>query len=217
MKVVSLNIGQAKAYDWRGGTKSGILKQAVADSLYLDSTGFEGDEQVDLVHHSGADKAALVMPAINYHMFDVEEPFGYLGENLTIEGLDETLVGIGDQLRIGDVVLEVTQPRSPCWKLNALSGRTDLLNRYAQSGHVGFYCRVLQPGKVCAGDAIRHIPDEISPGLAIKRLFLAKYHHQTPEEFALITQAINHPKLSADWRKELQQLLDKLQRRTSND
>lgn len=211
MKVLSVNIGQAQEYDWRDGTQSAIVKSPVA-SANLTELGFEGDVQCDLKHHGGADKAVMLIPAKNYTLFSIHQPFGYLGENLTIDGLDETQVGIGDQLQIGEVILEVSQPRSPCWKLDALTGRKDLLKTYAESGRVGFYCRVLQMGKVSVGDEIRHIPAQKQLGLVIFDLFLAKYHGKSNADIALLNQAIQHPALSAAWRDELTRLLTRLQK-----
>lgn len=211
MKVVSLNVGKILKYDWRGATDSAMHKSAI-ESAYLSALGFEGDEQADLKNHGGVDKAVFLLPIKHYELFGVAEPFGFLGENLSIDGLDETQVCVGDELAIGEVVLEVTQPRSPCWKLDQL-GQTGLLNRYAQSGMVGFYCRVLQAGKVSRGDGIVLKSCQKSPRLLIKALFLARHHHRTAKgapnaaDVALLNEAITHPKLSQAWHTSLRREL----------
>ncbi|BBP44281.1 MOSC domain-containing protein [Thiosulfativibrio zosterae] len=211
MKVLSLNIGQARTYDWRGETASAIHKQSVA-TAELTETGFVGDTQCDLKNHGGLDKAVMVLPAQNYALFNVQDPFGYLGENITLEGLDETQVCVGDRLQIGEVILEVSQPRSPCWKLDALTGRKDLLKIYAESGRVGFYCRVIQTGVIQQNDEIIHFPNQKQSCLVISELFLAKYHSKSGRDIQLLNQAIQHPALSTAWREELQKILTRLQR-----
>lgn len=211
MKVVSLNIGKIQRYDWRGGTDSAMYKSAVV-SAHLTELGFAGDEQSDLKNHGGVDKAVFLLPVQHYQLFGVTKPFGFLGENLSIDGLDETQVSVGDHLLIGEVLLEITQPRSPCWKLDQL-GQDDLLNRYAQSGMVGFYCRVLQTGKVSQGDEIVLKPAQKLPRLLIRTLFLARHNHRTakgtpnPADVALLKQAITHPKLSQAWHTSLRREL----------
>jgi MOSC domain-containing protein YiiM len=125
--------------------------------------------------------------------------------------LDETVVRLGDRLRIGEVLLEVTQPRSPCWKLDELGrekfGLEKFLQRYAASGRVGYYLRVLEPGILQRGMPIEHIPTDC-PAPGIHDLFLAKHHGgRTTEERAIIEQALAHPALSDAWRTALHALL----------
>lgn len=107
----------------------------------------------------------------------------------------------GDRFHLVDVLLEVTQPRSPCWKLDELAkteaGKRHFLQLYANSGHVGYYVRVLTPGTLKAGLAITHQPSE-QPAPTIKTLFLAKHGGgKTPEQRTIIEQALAHPALSS--------------------
>lgn len=207
MEIVSVNIGQKQHYDWRNGTDSAIVKHPVNCPLRLKPIGFVGDEQADLQAHGGADKAVLVIPATNYAFFGIDRSFGFLGENLTLGGADESEIQLGDRLQIGEVLLEVSQPRSPCWKLNEVTGDRRFLGRYAESGHVGFYCRVLQVGHIGSGASVEHIISA-QPSLSIKTLFLAKYRPGTEADWQAIQLAVNHPALSDAWRNELMKMLE---------
>lgn len=207
MKVTSINIGSIQHYPWRNGTESAILKQPVSGVIALNELGFEGDEQGDTKAHGGAEKAVMVIPEGNYARFEIKQPFGYLGENITLFGADESQIALGDQLQIGEALLEVTQPRSPCWKLNALSNDNTLLSRYADSGHVGFYCRVLKMGEILAGQDVFLIPCETQPRILIKALFLAQKNAKTAEDKALLQAALIHPALSLAWQKNIQSIL----------
>lgn len=210
MKLVSLNIGEVEEYKWRGGVKSAIAKHPVEASLMLSEYGLEGDQQADLKVHGGRDKAVLVIPEKNYTFLKVfEHPFGFLGENLTLSEIKESDVYLGDRFYLGDVVLEVTQPRSPCWKLGELTESSRFVKTYSESGRVGFYCRVLQTGKVQQDMDVRH--ESKVDSVSIQSLFLAKFHHQTERDSAVITLALTNPALSEDWRLELERLLKRIQ------
>lgn len=151
---------------------SGIGKRPVTgDSLFLDALNLEGDRQADLTVHGGPDKAVYAYPSEHLPLWNAElqpsPPFGSgtFGENLTTSGWLEDGVGIGDIWSWGDAVLQVTQPRSPCYKLAMVTGRPDLLRRLVRTGRTGWYLRVLQPGQVPIAGPIevtaRH-PDGVS-------------------------------------------------------
>lgn len=160
---------------------SGIRKSPVSTlgdprRIELRTLGFEGDEQVDLTVHGGRDKAVYAYPVEHYPIWqtireqatklDQPLPFGFMGENLTIEGLLETRVWIGDVLviepaRSGEaplVRLRIDSPRQPCFKFNAVMGFNHASKMMVQSGFTGFYLEVLETGTVAAGDAIRIVP-----------------------------------------------------------
>lgn len=185
MNVVSVNVGVAAplfvptANDGRETVMSGIRKSAVSSvddrrRIALRPLGFDGDEQVDLTVHGGRDKAVYVYPLEHYGVWhtireqatkiDEPLPHGFFGENLSIEGLLESRVWIGDVLVIGDghgsapVRLRVDAPRHPCFKFNARMGFKHASKMMVQSGYTGFYCEVLETGTVAAGDAIRLVP-----------------------------------------------------------
>ncbi len=217
MHVVSVNTGQVKTYPWRNGTPSALHKTAVQGGVYIDTLGLSGDEQADQKNHGGEDKAVFLLPAGHYERFQIQQPFGFLGENLTIEGLDETQVCLGDRLQIGDVLLEVTQPRSPCWKLGERASiqenwtMSSFLQAYSKEGYVGFYCRVLQSGSLQVGQTIQWFHDE-NPAetLTIQDLFTAKQFHKTAQHLEQLQIAIQHPALSDAWQASIKTLLTQL-------
>jgi MOSC domain-containing protein YiiM len=143
---------------WHGKLVStGIYKEPVAGRIMLHRFNLDGDQQADLTVHGGPGKAVYVYPSEHYPIWQTEFPnvvlsYGMFGENFTTEGLDESSVHIGDQFRIGGAVVEVTQPRMPCYKLGIRFGDSEMPKRFHASGRVGFYLGVLQEGEVGAGD-----------------------------------------------------------------
>lgn len=130
--------------------------------------GVAGDEQADLTVHGGLDQAVYLYPAEHYEFWHtvrrqagLNDPLspGAMGENLTIRGLLEPAVFVGDTLAIGEVRLRVTRPRAPCYKFNARMGMNWAVKMMVQSGFTGFYCEVVRPGILTAGDKVH-----VSPG-----------------------------------------------------
>jgi MOSC domain-containing protein YiiM len=152
---------------------SGIRKRAVEGRVPVHALGLAGDEQADLTVHGGLSKAVYAYPAEHYEFWreqrlswglDGDLPYGSLGENLTLTGVLETALYVGDELCFPDCVLRVTQPREPCYKFNAVMGDADAARNMAQSGFSGFYLAVDTPGTVMAGQSFvvrpgsRHAP-----------------------------------------------------------
>src|SRR5438552_4428271 len=123
MKLVSINVGLPREVQWHGKTVlTSIFKTPVAGLVKVGRLNLAGDRQADLTVHGGADKAVYVYPAEHYAFWreklpGVDLPWGSFGENLTVEGLEEATVQIGDRLQIGTASFIVTQPRMPCYKL----------------------------------------------------------------------------------------------------
>jgi len=160
LRVISINVGVPKEVDWSGHkVLTGIYKSPVKGRVAVRVYNVEGDTQADLKHHGGAEQAVYAYPAENYAFWrdqlpGAELPWGTFGENLTVTGLSEDEVMIGDQFRIGSTELVVTAPRTPCYKLaNKLAGE-DVIKRFLHSGLTGFYLAVLQEGEVAANDQI---------------------------------------------------------------
>jgi MOSC domain-containing protein YiiM len=188
---------------------SGIVKKPVAaHSLYLDTLNLEGDRQADLTVHGGFDKAVYAYPGEHLPLWNAElgTAFGpgTFGENLTTRGWLEDEVYIGDVWAWGDALVQVSQPRSPCYKLAAVTGRPDLLKRFVQSGRTGWYLRVLQPGMVPVGGPMRLVskhPAAVSV-LRVHRLLLPG--SQDRAELAAIAAV---EELAASWRDGVRQEL----------
>src|SRR5690348_3932465 len=159
MKLISVQVGRPRKVQWRRtSVTTGIFKEPVAGRIMLRRNNLDGDGQADLTVHGGWDKAVYVYPSEHYAYWRNELPgidlrYGSFGENFTTEGLDEASVHIGDRFRIGGAVVEVTQPRMPCYKLAIRFKRPDMPKRFHRSGRCGFYLAVIQEGEVGAGDA----------------------------------------------------------------
>jgi MOSC domain-containing protein YiiM len=160
MTVISVNVGLPREVMWKGKTvTTGIFKEPVPGRVALDSLNFAGDRQADLRVHGGPDKAVYVYPVEHYdywrgELTGVELPFGAFGENLTVEGLLENKINIGDRFRIGTAELVVRQPRLPCYKLAVRFQRDDIIKRFLDSRRTGFYFAVTREGDVSSGDQI---------------------------------------------------------------
>jgi MOSC domain-containing protein YiiM len=159
MKVISVNVGMPKDLLARDElVKSGIIKTPIAGLVRVRTLDLDGDRQADLTVHGGIDKAVYAYPSEHYAFWEKElgEQLGWgaFGENLTVEGVDETTINIGDQLGIGTAVVAISQPRLPCFKLAAKFQRDDMIKRFRDSRRTGFYLRVLREGELQAGDPI---------------------------------------------------------------
>ena len=166
MKVLSVNVGRPRDIEWRRDlVATAIHKTPVPGRIAVARLNVEGDQQADLSVHGGPDKAVYAYPTEHYPFWreelpGVELPWGAFGENLSIEGLLEPEVRIGDRLRIGTAEFVVTQPRMPCFKLNVRFRRPDMVKRFVRAGRSGFYLSVLKEGHVGAGDTIEWVPTD---------------------------------------------------------
>jgi MOSC domain-containing protein YiiM len=159
-QTYSINVSQVREVPFAGRTvATGIYKQPVHGEISVGELGLIGDAQADLTVHGGLDKAVYFYPREHYppwekllHSKDL--PPGSFGENITCEGLTETELYVGDVLRIGTAVLQVLQPRSPCYKLQMKFGRADMVAQFVKLGLPGWYASVLQPGQFSTGDPI---------------------------------------------------------------
>jgi MOSC domain-containing protein YiiM len=164
MRVISVNVGLPKDVESRGRiVRTSIWKEPVSGPVRVGALNLEGDQQSDLTVHGGPNKAVYVYPREHYEFWrrELERPdlaWGSFGENLTIEGLLEDVVRIGDRLRIGSAEFEVTQPRMPCYKLGMRFGDDRMVRRFASSGRSGFYLAVIKEGTIAAGDGIEFDP-----------------------------------------------------------
>lgn len=173
MKLVSVNRALVAplfvgSEGQRQAVMSAIRKQPVDGSVEVRPLGLVGDEQADLSVHGGLDKAVYLYPHEHYAFWQTQldrvrkQPVtlaaGALGENLTTEGLLENMLWVGDRLRIGGVLLEVTEPRQPCFKFAAVMGYAAAPKHMLQAGCSGVYLRVVETGVLQAGDAIELMP-----------------------------------------------------------
>ncbi len=160
---------------------SGIVKTPVDRPLALGREGLEGDEQADRRVHGGVEKAVHHYPFDHYAVWRNElgplPPLltsGGFGENISTTGLTETTVAVGDVFRLGTAIMQVSQGRQPCWKLNRRFGVPDMARRVQQTGRTGWYYRVLQPGTVESGDRLELI-ERVAPHWTLHRLWHTLY------------------------------------------
>jgi MOSC domain-containing protein YiiM len=191
-----------------------IFKEPASGRVAVRRLNLEGDGQADLAVHGGTDKAVYVYPAEHYadwrrELPDVELPWGMFGENLSVEGLREDDVHVGDRLRVGSAEVVVTQPRLPCYKLGVRFGRDDIVRRFLASGRTGFYLAVAREGDVGAGDPVEILardPWGLTVG-DVTRLYV-----RDKRNVAQLRRAVEVPALPEGWRSQFREQLAKAER-----
>lgn len=212
VKVLTLHTGKARQMVsaqsgewWDKPWETGFYKEPRTEPCWLGYEGFRTDEQADRRHHGGPEKAVCVYSSEHYPCWQEtlgipDLPYGAFGENLTIIGLLETAVCIGDRFSIGEAEVQVSQPRQPCWKLARRWQVKDLAARVEQNGFTGFYFRVLRHGHVQAGDVLELI-ERPFPQWTIERCNRIMHHSKHDAEAARDLSAC--PLLSASWKDSL--------------
>jgi MOSC domain-containing protein YiiM len=185
--IVSVNLALPRTIQYfQHKVVTGIYKSPVTGPVMVRSLGLEDDGQADTrvfdgqQVHGGKLKAVYLYAAEHYahwqKKLDRELPFGQFGENLTAEGISEDLVHVGDIFKLSDLTLRVTQPRTPCYKLDIRMDIPEFRHRFLGSGRSGFYAEVLQEGQVEAGGILeRYVGESEQPSiLSITRRYLAE-------------------------------------------
>jgi MOSC domain-containing protein YiiM len=181
MKIVSLSVGLPRTVRYRDlEVTTSIFKTPVQGPLLLRRLNLDGDYQSDLENHGGRNKAVYAYPSKHYEFWRRELPgmdvqWSMFGENLTTEGLTEENACIGDQFRIDEAVVKVTQPRIPCYKLSVRFGRDDIVKRFLASGCSGIYFSVVEEGLVNTGDTIERIHQDAN-GISVAEINRAYVH-----------------------------------------
>lgn len=186
MKLLSINVALPKTVA-HGGVKveTGIFKRPVSGPVKVQRLNIEGDRQADLSVHGGVNKAVYAYSWKNVEYWkkflgrDDLGP-GSFGENLTINGLLDNEMSIGDELQIGTGKFQVTQPRFPCFKLGIAMGHPEFVRTFDGSGRNGFYLSVLQEGTIAAGDKITRIASTNPAAITVAE-FVGLYHFQRAE------------------------------------
>ncbi len=205
--LISVNIARPRVIARRHGTDvlSGIDKRPVTGGTVLvGGSGIEGDGQADLENHGGIDKAVYAYPAANWAWWESEAEIacrpGLFGENLTLSGGDETEVRIGDRFAWGDVVLEVSQPRAPCFKLGIHLSRPDAPQVMTLAGRCGWYLRVAREGAAPVGGDLVRVVSSDSP--TVREAFCAVF--SSALDMALLRRIHEAPALSPAWRRQVE-------------
>ena len=197
--VLSVNVAEIREVARRGRmVKTGIWKLPVEGSVAVRGVNVEGDEQADRSVHGGPEKAVYAYAREDIDWWEGELgtalPNGVFGENLTLAGVDVTAALIGERWRIGSVVLEVSEPRFPCWKLGVRFGDPGMLKRFAAARRPGAYLRIAREGELGAGDAAEVVQTP-AHGFTI-----ADFAHAFLEDPAALPQLLEIPAVSAEWR-----------------
>ncbi len=207
--IVSLNVGMPRmAVHQNKEIFTGIMKMPVQDPLWLSSVNFTGDAQGDLVHHGGKEKAVCVYPYEHYAHWSgvIGKPLAYgaFGENATTRGMTETDVCIGDIFRMGEAIVQISQPRQPCYKLAMKHGVPDLPLQVQESGYTGYYFRVLEEGMVSKQDGLIRLSRH---PLGVTVAYANRIMHVEKRNTAGIRAILAVDALSVNWRATLESRL----------
>ncbi|MFL5506793.1 MAG: MOSC domain-containing protein [Gemmatimonadales bacterium] len=207
LALVSIQVGTPQSYlapDDGGAYLSAIDKRAVTGRVQLTTTGLAGDAVADRRAHGGPEQAMLAYAIEHYARWSTEGlpnlgP-GAFGENLTIRGTDEEHVAVGDRWAIGEVVVEVSKPRTPCNRLAWRHGDPGLIRRVHDTGRSGWYLRVLQVGWIEAGAVIARVAHP-HPAWTVRRVAQVMANRFSLRADA--AELARLPELAADWRYRL--------------
>lgn len=210
MEIVSTNIAKPTTIEWRGQkVETGIYKYAVENPIFLGSEDVLNDHVIDRRYHGGLDKACYLYSADHYPFWQNKYPnqdwkWGMFGENLTISGLNESEIRIGDRFQIGGALVQVTQPRQPCFKLGVRFGDQSVVSDFWTLPYPGVYVRVLSPGEVKRGDEmvlIERDPESLSVSLVFS------IFHRNRGDLKLMHKAIAEPFIAESCRRDITKLL----------
>ena len=209
MKIISTNIGSEKTIQWKGQTiTTGIFKLPVEEPIFLGSRGVKGDYINNLKVHGGPDKACYGYGE-NYYTYwkslypDLEWTYGMFGENLTISDVDESEIKIGDIYKVGEAIVQVSQPRQPCNKFAAKFGSMDLIKQFIDFEHPGVYFRVIQEGNVRTEDEF-HLELRNKNAFSIQEIFQLVYKKEDKGNDEMAREAIFDSNLSESTKKDIQ-------------
>lgn len=205
MKVLSVNIGRPRIVQFgQGRYSTAIFKTPVEGPIELTATGLIGDHQANREVHGGPDKALCVYPSEHFpywaQQLEAEIGPGAFGENLTTQGLLEDDVCIGDSYRVGQALLQVSQPRQPCLTLADKHGQPLLPKWVNQRAYTGFYFRVLQIGPIQTGDPLTLIE---RPNPAANVTWATKTRNANPLDREQATRLRDLPELSESWQQQM--------------
>lgn len=211
-RLVSTQVGQPQALGTPGAEDpldrpwtSGFIKLPVAGPVWLTTTNLTGDAQADLAHHGGPEKAVLAYSADHYDAWRErlrrpDLPHGAFGENFTVAGITEEAVCIGDVWQFGDAIVQVSQPRQPCWKLSRRWRLKTLALQVQETGQTGWYFRVLQEGSVATG-LVPKLSERPHPQWSVAKA--NRVMHSDKHDLVAAAELAALPELAMNWRVTL--------------
>jgi MOSC domain-containing protein YiiM len=215
-RVLSVNVGKAHEFEYNGHpAKSAIWKFPVSGRIAVRGVNIDGDDQADRKAHGGPDKAVYAYAVEDTRWWEQQIgrslPYGAFGENLTTEGSDVNSALIGERWEIGTLMLEVSEPRIPCWRLGVRMNDKLFPRYFTEALRPGSYLRIIVEGNIAAGDEIRLIekPDH---DLTIRDVF--RIYTRDHDE---IGRLLAVPQMSESWRRWAQNWIDKSNSRQSSE
>jgi MOSC domain-containing protein YiiM len=204
--VVSVNVGTPREVSWRGQTvRTAIWKDPVAGRVKVRGVNVDGDEQGNREVHGGVDKALYAYAAEDYEWWAAELGWelapGTFGENLTVRGIDVGGALVGERWRAGGILLEVSQPRTPCFKLGIRMGSQRFPRQFAAARRPGAYLRILAEGEVAAGDPVEVVH---RPGHGLTVAEVSRIYH---DDHAAAARLLQVPELAGTWRQWAERLV----------
>jgi MOSC domain-containing protein YiiM len=199
-RVISVNVGTVREFEYRGRpAKSAIWKSPVIGRIAARGVNLDGDQQADRKAHGGPDKAIYTYAVEDIRWWEQQIgrslEYGEFGENLTTEGIDVNNAIVGERWQIGTTVLEVSEPRIPCWRLSVRMHDEMFPRRFTEARRPGTYLRIVVEGDVGAGDEIRLVerPDHNLTILDVFRIFTRDRDE--------IHRLVAVPQMSEGWRR----------------
>lgn len=209
-RINGLFLGRVE-HRWAGLDPSAIGKTLVTGDQEIDALGFTQDAQADPKHHGGPDKAIHHYPTDHYAPWIAEGaiPAGTVpaafGENIAAIGLTEDTLCIGDVLRLGTALVQVSQGRQPCWKVSQHTGNKRMAYLFQKTGRTGWYYRVLEPGRAGIGDTITLV-ERRQPNWSVRRVTAARLTRKVSQKEAAIMASM--PELANGWRQAFARMAD---------
>jgi len=207
MKVIATNISKGTIITWHGKEeKTGIFKAPTSEPIFLGKTDVAKDTVVDRKYHGGIDKACYLFSAEEYGHWknlypNLDWDWGMFGENLTIEGLKESQIRIGDIYKLGGAMVQISQPREPCYKLGIRFKTQNIIKQFIDRSHPGTYVRILEEGLVSQGDSMVLVKQSEN-SLTIQQFYDLLFAKEKSRE--LLHLAINNQALPLKKRESLE-------------
>ncbi len=214
MKIISTNIAKVTTMMHQDkAIRTAILKQPTTKEVVIERTCIIGDEQADLKWHGGEEKAVYAFSANHYpywrqQLNNDSLTAGMFGENFTISDFAEEDIHIGDRFRLGSALLEVSQPREPCFKLALAVKDERILKLFTRRYCTGVYFRVIETGHAKTGDLV-HCEHKVSHGISVKKLFRAFFDNKYSDAAQVMKTAVSLPTLAPEWQEKLQKRLSR--------
>lgn len=206
MKIIATNLAKPATIIWnKKEVVTGIYKTPTYSPIFLGKTDVEHDEVTDRKYHGGIFKACYIFSEKHYDYWkkrypDLEWNWGMFGENLTVSNFDESEIHVGNIYKIGEAIVQITQPREPCFKLGVKFNNQNILKAFINHGFPGSYIRILKEGFVKTGDTMV-LQEEASNSLTIAQMFHLLYAKEKDQ--VLLKRAIENDALPDKKRNKL--------------